>query len=171
YRNRDVKNSSYGKHHDKFIGRCSKAGNDPWGMAHTIPYNCFKENPGVGPLPPYVPPVGSGAEECAKATEKCNEQINNTRTIGISTNSNIGKYVWGYIISHGIAMCFSAMIIIPTGTLFARFFKETYMSFRFINIHIWHGIRISWALMGFSGLFSGIMGPQLVAFTSTILGI
>ncbi|CAG7668968.1 unnamed protein product, partial [Allacma fusca] len=33
--------------------------------------------------------------------------------MGISTNSNIGKYVWGYRISHGIAMCFSAMIIIP----------------------------------------------------------
>ncbi|CAG7836022.1 unnamed protein product, partial [Allacma fusca] len=129
--------STQNKQGDKFVGRCSKAGNDPW---------------------------GSGAQNCTHVKKECEEQINITRTIGISTNSKIGKYVWGYRVSHGIAMCFSAMIIIPNGTLFARFFKETYMPFRFINIHIWHGIHISSALMGFSGLFSGLMAATIGRF-------
>ncbi|CAG7819964.1 unnamed protein product, partial [Allacma fusca] len=38
------------------------------------------------------------------------------------------------------------------------------MPFRFINIHIWHGIHISSALMGFSGLFSGIMAATIGRF-------
>ncbi|CAG7717786.1 unnamed protein product [Allacma fusca] len=127
--------SSWHQHptHHRYIGRCKRFVGD-WKAGSDIRYECYKdlaERLGTGYVP-HVPEFPPGAGNC----KNCEEARNNTRTNGISANSEVGHMIWSYRTTHGMAMVLTTILVLPFGTLTSRYYKETVMKTRFVNVHL-----------------------------------
>jgi hypothetical protein len=60
-----------------------------------------------------------------------------------------------------MAMTMTTMSVMPLATILPRYYKETYMDRRYVNVHVWHGMHISATLTGFAGLVGGVVAGVL----------
>ncbi|CAG7827210.1 unnamed protein product [Allacma fusca] len=109
--------------------------------------------------PPYNPDTTRGG-----LCVGCLEAKNITEIYGIPCNSNIGRIIWGFRVTHGIFMALSTMFLVPWGTLFSRYYKETFMEKRYANVHVWHGMHIVLSLTGFGGICGGMAAGVLARY-------